>query len=645
MLRGRFFIPLLLATLPLLGQTGIAVPELDELDTITRGLLAKYQIPGASVAVAYQGRLVYARGFGVTERGGTTQVTPDSIFRFASVSKTLTSIGILKLMDQGKLRLDDRVFPQILTDYTPPPGKAADPRYAQVTVRQLLQHVSGMPMNLAGDPTFPPVSNQAADAFGVARPAATEFLVRNTLTIAPQADPGTRYIYSNIGIATAGRVIAQVSGKTYERFLQEDVFAPIGITRLRIGRTRLSERYPGEVRYHMPVGDPLVPSVYPADGMVERPYGGYYLEGIEGAGAWTGTPVDLVRILSRLEQSRADKIISSAAWAELIKRPEPPVSAGAASYYGLGFNVRPAGNSANIWHVGSLAGFRSYVIRTINDVCLAVIFNARVADEDAFGAEADGLYNNFVFQARTWPAHDYFAYYYSGDRARIADGGVVNAASFKPGSVSPGQIMTLFGTNFGGSALITAQLDGNKLATKLENTRVLFDGTPAPLVYVAGTQLSAIAPYNVAGKPRVRVEVEKLGVPSAAVDVAVAETVPAFFTANSSGTGPAAAQVFPGDRIAVLYATGEGLLNPLPQDGELTLTQPLPTARLPVRVFLGAGANRREAEILYAGAAPGLTAGLFQINIRYPEGTASGTELTLQVGTVSSPPGVTLTIP
>jgi N-acyl-D-amino-acid deacylase len=628
------------------AQTGTAVPELAELDTVTTGLLTKYNIPGAAVAVAYKGRLVYARGFGVTDRGQTTPVNPDSLFRIASVSKPLTSLGILKLLDQGKLRLDDRAFSQILTDFTPPPGKTADPRYAQVTVRQLLQHVSGLAANLTGDPTTPPVATQAAQAFNVPSPAAAEFLVRNALSIPATSAPGTDYSYSNVGFTALSRIIAKVSGKSYEQFMKDEIFAPLGVTRMRIGKTRLSERAPGEVRYHMFTGDALVNSVFPGEGMVERPYGAIFLEGLEGAGTWVSSMPDLARILSRIDQDRPDKLISSAAFAELIKRPEAPVSVGTPTYYGLGFNVRPVGNSATIFHTGSLPGHRSYIVRYSSDLCLAYVFNMRVQNENDFGAEADNLYSAAMNRQRTWPQHDFFPLYFPGERARVADGGVVSAASFKTGAVSPGLIVTLFGTNLGPKQLTTARLDAQgRLANSLDGTRVLFDGTPAPLVYTFETQVSAIVPYNVAGKSRVRVEVERLGVVSTATEYNVVEAAPAFFTANSSGTGPAAAVVYPSDRIAVLYATGEGLSNPLPADGSLATTQPLPSPRLPVKVLLGSGASQREAEILYSGAAPGLTAGLFQINIRYPEGTPSGTALTLQVGNTKSPEGVTLTIP
>jgi uncharacterized protein (TIGR03437 family) len=363
-----------------------------------------------------------------------------------------------------------------------------------------------------------------------------------------------------------------------------------------------------------------------------------------------GTAVDLVRIWSRLDPSRPGSLVSASGFQELIRRPSPPVSVGTAAYYGLGFNVRPVGGSATLWHFGGLPGTRSYAARFASGVTFAVLFNFRPnldqGQDQAFEDEFEAAYNNFLTRSRTWPAHDYFPLYYTGERARVVDNGIVSAASFKAGAVSPGQILTLFGLHLGPKELITARIEGgNRLANNLAGTRVLFDGTPAPLVYVSETQLSAIVPYNVAGKSRVRVEVERLGVPSAAQELSIAEAAPALFTANASGVGPAAATVYPTERIAVLYATGEGLVNPLPPDGALATTQPLPAPRLPVRVLLGKGSEAREAEVLYAGAAPGLTAGLLQINIKYPEGTPSGIAVTLQVGTAQSPDGVTLEIP
>jgi uncharacterized protein (TIGR03437 family) len=200
--------------------------------------------------------------------------------------------------------------------------------------------------------------------------------------------------------------------------------------------------------------------------------------------------------------------------------------------------------------------------------------------------------------------------------------------------------------------LTTAQVTPTGvLASTLAETRVLFDGTAAPLVYVAAAQLSAIVPYGVAGKATTSMQVEYRGVRSNAVTLRVAEAQPGLFTANSSGKGPGAIlnednslntgqnPAAPGS-IVILYGTGEGVTDPAGQDGQLALSA-YPKPRQPVTVRIGG----KEAEVLYAGAAPGLVSGVFQINVRVPEGLAGGAQpVVVQIGAASSSPEVTVAV-
>jgi N-acyl-D-amino-acid deacylase len=119
--------------------TGDAVPGLESYDRIIREIMQKWSIPGAAVAVAKDGRLVYARGFGYADVAAGELVSPDSMFRIASVSKPLTAITVMKLVEQGEIDLDAKAF-DYLADLEPPPGSEVDPRLASITVRNLLEH-------------------------------------------------------------------------------------------------------------------------------------------------------------------------------------------------------------------------------------------------------------------------------------------------------------------------------------------------------------------------------------------------------------------------------------------------------------------------------------------------------------------------
>lgn len=238
---------------------------------------------------------------------------------------------------------------------------------------------------------------------------------------------------------------------------------------------------------------------------------------------------------------------------------------------------------------------------------------------------------------------------------RLSADEIVNAASFRPGAVAPGELVTIYGTGFGPPALVTAQPTGDQrsITTLLSGTRVLFDGVAAPVLYAADGQLSAVVPYAVWDKQTTAVEVEYLGVRSNAVMLPVAAASPAIFSVGATGRGQGAIRnqdgtvngagnpAAPGS-VVQIFATGEGRTRPDGVDGRLAVAPPLPAPLLPVRVWIGGV----EAQVTYAGAAPGMVAGVMQVNARVPEGIVPGDEVPvlLRVGAFESPETITLAI-
>jgi len=237
----------------------------------------------------------------------------------------------------------------------------------------------------------------------------------------------------------------------------------------------------------------------------------------------------------------------------------------------------------------------------------------------------------------------------------ISSAGVVNAASFAAAAtgVSPGEIITIYGAGFGPALLANLELTANRLnvTSKIGDTRVLFDDVPSPMVYVVEGQLSAIVPYAVAGKQSTVLEVEYLGVKSNAVMLNVAATAPGIFTlpqngkgqgavlnqdSSLNGSGTAGAQR---NTVIQIFATGDGQSRPNGVDGKLTVT-PLPVVVAPVRVFVGGV----EAVVTYSGGAPGLVAGLVQINARLAANTPVGDAVSLEVRINAVPSQAEVTI-
>jgi uncharacterized protein (TIGR03437 family) len=241
-----------------------------------------------------------------------------------------------------------------------------------------------------------------------------------------------------------------------------------------------------------------------------------------------------------------------------------------------------------------------------------------------------------------------------GGSPSVLNTGVFNAASFEDGAVSPGGIVTVYGTKFGPPppGLALAQLDSaGRIASELSGVRLLFDGRPSPLIYAGNDVVSAVVPYEVASQKSTALTVEYNGVASAPVNLAVGAAGPAIFTyhANGSGqvlavnpdgslNGPSAASAR--GSVIVMYWTGSGLLSPQAADGEVTpgVASPL----LPVSVSIGGS----PATVFYSGAAPMEVAGLEQLNVQVPQGIATGSAVPVivTVGDYSSRPDVTLVV-
>ncbi len=235
--------------------------------------------------------------------------------------------------------------------------------------------------------------------------------------------------------------------------------------------------------------------------------------------------------------------------------------------------------------------------------------------------------------------------------ALLSVSSVTNAASNLGGAIAPGEIVVLYGSLVGPSQLTKATLDVNGFyGTSLATSRVLFNGTPAPILYTWSSQVSAIVPYGISGTTA-SVQMEYQGVRSDPIVVPIAPAAPGLFTMDASGKGQAAAfnengalnqsaaPAKPGS-ILVMYATGEGQTSPAGVDGQLaTATYPKPQQRVSVII------DGKAAELLYAGAAPGIVAGLMQINARIPANAQAGAvSVLVTIGSSTSQVGVTVAV-
>ena len=376
-------------------------------------LMRKYAIPGGAVAVLRDGKLIYARGFGYADVENKTPVQPDALFRIASVSKPITGVAIMKLVEEGKLQLDDRVAP-FIAHLTPAPGATVDPRWEQITIRQLLNHTGGWDRdkpNGGFDPMFRPAI--AAAAVNAPAPASAETVIRYMKGMPFDFNPGAKHVYSNFGYAILGRVIERLSGMPYEEYVRARVLQPVGANRTRLGKTRMGDALADEVKYYLPgepglgLTAPLVPSVFPGEGTVPINYGGFYVEAMDSHGGWVSSTVDLLRFMAGVD-GRANRpdILSAGLVAEMTSNGAA-VCAGGACYYAGGWLVRPTQGDANWWHGGSLPGTTSILVRSYHNFSWVALFNARSGT--GFDSELDAALWDALAHVESFPTHDLFS--------------------------------------------------------------------------------------------------------------------------------------------------------------------------------------------------------------------------------------------
>jgi CubicO group peptidase (beta-lactamase class C family) len=394
--------------------TGAAVSSLAAFDQGMLALLKKYDVPGGSLAVMRDGRLILARGYGFADVENKVPVQPDSLFRLASVSKTVTAIGVMKLVEQGKLSLDKPAL-ELLDSLKPAPGQTITPAFTKVTVRHLLWHAGGWDRDKVPggyDPMFQ--SSQVTRALGVPSPAACTDVIRWMLSRPLDNDPGQKYAYSNFGYCILGRIVEKVSGKPYETFIRQEVLAPVGIGRMWIGSSLPRGRRPGEVIFYDAPDAARVSSVFPElPGLVPAPYGAWDLRTLDSHGGWIGSAIDIARLIKAIDFDLpgSSTFLKKESIQQMLARPAAPIASPSdAAFYGFGMRVRPGAGNGNWWHTGSLPGTATQYVRDGRDrMAWVILLNRRAGRE--LSADLDRLGWNAVAKVASFPSGDLFPQY------------------------------------------------------------------------------------------------------------------------------------------------------------------------------------------------------------------------------------------
>jgi CubicO group peptidase (beta-lactamase class C family) len=294
--------------------------------------------PGAAVLVARNGNIVFDKGYGLANLDAKTPITCDTRFRIGSITKQFTAAAILRLAEQGRLRIDDPVS-KFIGDW---------PRGNEVTLRHLLTHSSGI-HNFTAKPGFPA---------HVRQPISLEELVASFKNDPYDFNPGEKYSYCNSGYVLLGLIVEKVSGERYETYLRKTFFAPLGMNDTGV--------YPsGGALPHEALGYSF------ENGAVGRAVD-WDMSNVATAGELYSTAHDLFRWNEALFSQRviSSQSMRAAFTVGVLKDDDPthPEDTG----YGYGSSIDRLNGAREISHGGELAGFGSYLLR-LPDYKLTVV--------------------------------------------------------------------------------------------------------------------------------------------------------------------------------------------------------------------------------------------------------------------------------
>lgn len=345
----RLALTLSATSVPLVARSEEAIPptnaEKEVISRIAREFMEKFDVPGLSVSFSHRDQVSYSAGFGMADVEEKEEMTPRHLFRIASIAKPLTAVGIYKLIEQGKLKPEDRVFGDggllQVRGMKKLPERAED-----ITLRHLLTHTCGGWQNDGNDPMFkhPDLDHRE--------------LIATTLREQPLKNvPGSNYAYSNFGYCLLGRVIEKTSGKSYAAFMEDSILNPSGVKDMKISGNTREDRIKLEVVYYGRNG--------------EDPYH-MNVRRMDSHGGWLATPEDIVRVFDHCSGAGA---ASTLLRADTVK--SMLVGSDANPGYASGWAVNEARNR---WHSGSLPGTSTIAVRTASGMSWAGFANSRNKD-------------------------------------------------------------------------------------------------------------------------------------------------------------------------------------------------------------------------------------------------------------------------
>lgn len=343
----------MLRHLPLLTALATLPASADSVDDYVRAVMEKGKIPGVSLAIVKEGRLVRSQGYGLANVELGVPASADTVYQSGSVGKQFTAAGILLLAEDGKLSLDDRLSKHF------PAGPSA---WHRITIRHLLTHTSGL-------------KDYGDDEIDFRRDYTEDELLKLMMKLPLEFEPGTQWSYSNSGYLVLGLLSSKLAGKHWSEFQAERIFTPLGMTTTRVISEKhiVRNRAAGYVlddKRELKNQDWVSPSLNTcADGAL------YF------------TVKDLAAWEAALRERRFLRPASFEAW-----WTPAPLANGTTYPYGFGWGLAEQRGQRVIGHGGSWQGFRAAIVRYVDQgLAIAVLANLAQAEPETMALEIAGL--------------------------------------------------------------------------------------------------------------------------------------------------------------------------------------------------------------------------------------------------------------
>ena len=301
----------------------------DKIDSYIQREMERRQIPGLSLAVLKQGKVLKAKGYGLADIELNVPATPDTVYQLASITKSFTATAVMQLVEDGKLALTDRITARL---------RDLPKAWSEITVWHLLTHTSGIIS----------YTRLGAITDNPQRKVGAREMIALVADFPLEFPPGEQYNYSNTGYYLLGLLIEKVSGQSYAEFLHQRIFKPAKMTDTRVNS--FSDLIPRRATGYVLQPDGV------ANGIFVDPSQPF------AAGALVTSVMDLARWDAALY---SDKIVKQSTL-QLMWTPAK-LGNGTMLNYGLGWGIQERGGRKHIQHNGGIIGFSSHMRRYLND--------------------------------------------------------------------------------------------------------------------------------------------------------------------------------------------------------------------------------------------------------------------------------------